>query len=255
MQSEFGLAKTFLSLSGIISGGWRIKNINHFISVSSYVFDRTQEKFPSLRNQVIPNFLNPDQFREESNAATISFELPKKYFLYIGVLSNFKGVPDIIEGFKIAWDQSPELHDNHLLIMGPENPASSFKSIPHKNIQVITFPPRADVVKAIFSCQALIVPSRCPDACPTVILEGLSALKPVIGTDVGGIPDLLAGVKNTFVIPPNSPKTIADLFVSLNSEDSVGLQPEFPTRYLPLAPTEVVEAIVDIYQAASKSGN
>lgn len=55
----------------------------------------------------------------------------------------------------------------------------------------------------------LIVPSLKSEGTPTVILEAMSSGRPVIGTDVGGIPDIIESSNSGIVIPPSDPQALA----------------------------------------------
>lgn len=63
----------------------------------------------------------------------------------------------------------------------------------------------------------LIVPSTCQDAQPLVMMQAMSTGTPVIGTRVGGIPEILVGDFKEFIALPNNPSSLAEkinLFVS-----------------------------------------
>jgi glycosyltransferase involved in cell wall biosynthesis len=65
-------------------------------------------------------------------------------------------------------------------------------------------------IKRLFyeSCLVVVVPSL-HDTLPTVILEAMTYGKPVIATNVGGIPIMVKNWKNGFLVPPRDKMSIS----------------------------------------------
>ena len=249
-KREYGLVKSIMALVGIFSGLRRLKRVSKFISVSSYVKQRTDDYYEAVENQVIPNFLDPRKLVEERPVSG-SFDLPDKFILFIGVLSPFKGPDDLIEGFIDARERTAGLSDTELLILGKPHPEKVYTSLPEFNITVVNSPPREHVIEALFNAALLVVPSRVQDACPTVVLEGVAAGIPIIATHVGGIPDLLENQPNSWLIEPYSPEQIAGKLIELDQLEVLSIPPrhsKIPNGYLPLDPKSVTKKILALYQ-------
>ncbi len=45
--------------------------------------------------------------------------------------------------------------------------------------------------------------STCLDACPTTALEAMACARPLVGSRIGGITDLIADGETGFLVPPN----------------------------------------------------
>jgi glycosyltransferase involved in cell wall biosynthesis len=103
-------------------------------------------------------------------------------FLFLGRLSAEKGVALLLD----AWARQPA---GTLRIVGdgPLRPLVESRS------DVVFLGPqdRAGVRAAMRDSAVLLVPSTWHDVLPTVILEALAAGRPVLGTDLGGIPYLV----------------------------------------------------------------
>lgn len=64
-----------------------------------------------------------------------------------------------------------------------------------------------DLERMILQSPAMVVPSTWHEVSPLVIYQAMSLGVPVIGSDVGGIPDLL-GEDRGFLVPPGDPTTL-----------------------------------------------
>jgi glycosyltransferase involved in cell wall biosynthesis len=55
-----------------------------------------------------------------------------------------------------------------------------------------------------------VFPSVWPDPCPTVLKEALAFKKPVVASNVGGIPEIIKHEYNGLLVPPNDPAGLAE---------------------------------------------
>ena len=65
-----------------------------------------------------------------------------------------------------------------------------------------------DAMKIIKSSSMVVVPSRM-ESLPTTVKEAFYLNIPVIGTDVGGIPELIINNETGIIIPPENPSKLA----------------------------------------------
>jgi glycosyltransferase involved in cell wall biosynthesis len=61
----------------------------------------------------------------------------------------------------------------------------------------------------------LVVPSIWPEPCPTVVLEALAWGRPVIASQTGGLPDLVAHGRTGLLVPPGDPTALAGALTTL----------------------------------------
>src|SRR6185437_7900373 len=65
-----------------------------------------------------------------------------------------------------------------------------------------------EVPQWISAFDVLCLPSR-REGCPNVVLEALASGRPVVASEVGGVPELLRG-DNRILVPPDRPDALAD---------------------------------------------
>ena len=71
----------------------------------------------------------------------------------------------------------------------------------------------------IFVLPSIVTETGETEGLGTVLLEAMSAGLPVIGTDVGGIPDIIEDEKNGLLVPERSPEAIRDAVLSLAGDE------------------------------------
>jgi glycosyltransferase involved in cell wall biosynthesis len=80
--------------------------------------------------------------------------------------------------------------------------------------------PKKQLASEYLSSHAVCVPSR-SDPFPTVVLEAMAAGRPVIGTDVGGIPFAVENEKSGLLVPVNAPEKLAGTLEALKRNPDV----------------------------------
>lgn len=148
------------------------------------------EKGPPRR--VIPNGLKPEDFDEQpANADAANF-------LFVGELRALKGVDVLIEALARMIATTPV----RAVIVGAGPEAETFKAQAHQlGLDAhIVFPGALPARDAFPLGHCLVVPSRA-ESFPYVVLEAGAAEKPLIATDVGGIPEIVAGTQTKLIAP------------------------------------------------------
>ena len=74
-----------------------------------------------------------------------------------------------------------------------------------------------DAMKIIKSSRMVVIPSRM-ESLPTTVKEAFYLNVPVIGTDVGGIPELIKNNETGIIIPPENPSKLAQAVNELLSD-------------------------------------
>lgn len=175
------------------------------------------------RIELIPDSVDSSVFKPLSKNGLLSrkkFNIPNKTFLvlFLGRLASNKGLPYLFSAFKEV--KTP---DKKLLIVGKENPAffdttyKYYTSIAQKigvsdEMVFAKNLTEKEVVDAINSSDVLVLPSIASEAFGLVLIEAMACSKPVIGTSVGGIKEVVIDGFNGFLVPP---KRIDELTVAL----------------------------------------
>jgi glycosyltransferase involved in cell wall biosynthesis len=163
----------------------------------------------SRRITVIPNAVDTDYFKPDQDPS------PKPpAVLFMGRLVREKDPLNLLEGFRLAAQAVPEA-TFEIIGNGP------FKSEIEERIRryslgsrIKLLPASADVRPAFRKASGFTLPSA-SEASPNVIIEAMAMGLPVVGTGVGGIPELIEHGRTGFLVHPGSPQQLADALVHL----------------------------------------
>lgn len=136
----------------------------------------------------------------------IESKKPKKEYeiidiLYMGSLESHKGVPTLIEAFKNIKNENIKLH---ILGKGMEEYNLKEMSKDDKRIFFHGFVKGKELQNFHENANMVIVPSICYDNSPMVIYESFMNGIPVIGSKIGGIPELIEPGINGLLFEPGS---------------------------------------------------
>ena len=178
--------------------------------------------------ELIPDSVDLTVFMPKQKNSLTSrkkFGIPEKAFLvlFLGRLASNKGIPYLFSAFK-----GIKKPDKKLLLVGKENPAffdttyKYYASIAQKigvSADLIFAKNLAEkeVVDIINSSDVLVLPSIASEAFGLVLIEAMACSKPVIGTSVGGIKEVIIDGFNGFFVPP---KKTDELTVALELLDN-----------------------------------
>ncbi|MCR5652401.1 MAG: glycosyltransferase [Ruminococcus sp.] len=139
----------------------------------------------------------------------------ESYYLYFGRLSEEKGVPTLV---KAVGKDIPL----YIVGTGPVEPELK-KYISDNNldnIKMLGFRSGQELYDLVGNAKAVVLPSEWYENGPYSAIEALSMSRPIIGADIGGIPELIKG--NGFLFESGNAedlrKRIIDLD-NLNSDD------------------------------------
>jgi glycosyltransferase involved in cell wall biosynthesis len=184
----------------------KLKRINKIIAVSPSEKNSFVKLTGIDKNQidVYPNAINIEEI-ESADSQTIrklkSHYKNKKLILFVGRIIKTKGIDILIE----AVAKLKNKDGFHLLIIGPITDDHYYHQLQDqitqlnvKNMVTIDQLNRKDVIAAFHACDIFVLPTR-GEVFGIVLAEAMAAGKVVIGTKVGGIPDLIKDKQNGFL--------------------------------------------------------
>jgi glycosyltransferase involved in cell wall biosynthesis len=127
---------------------------------------------------------------------------PEGDILYVGRLVKTKGIQNLIE----AYSKINSIGKRKLIIIGEGNSKQNLKqlSVLLKLDKKVIFMGKKTNLKKYYSRASLVVvPSIWPEPFGIVIIEAMSYGIPVIGSNIGGIPEIINNNKTGYLVKPN----------------------------------------------------
>ena len=190
------------------------------ISVANEYEKKIFEKFDQTSKiEVIRNGINLETMKTKTDNFKKKHGIVLPFVLFIGRFSKVKGIDILLHAIKILKDQ-PELENICFVIMGVDfgfqnqmvQMINDF-GIKQK-IHLITNPSREDVIAAYSESEFLVLPSRW-ELSPLTPLEGFAFKKPVISTNVHGIPSTITDRKNGILVKNEDFHELAEAIMEL----------------------------------------
>ncbi|GAC1364688.1 MAG: glycosyltransferase family 4 protein [Ktedonobacteraceae bacterium] len=171
------------------------KAVDMFIPVSGAVAAHTQLAHHKAPYRVIHNFVpsNVDTLYDDSDPRLS--QLPQEdYLLFVGDVRRDKGVDVLFQAYAGIQHAPP------LALIGKMG-SDLTVSAPPNSVNLQSWPHKA-VMSALRRSSLVIVPSVCADACPTVAIEAMAMGRPIIGSRIGGLTDIVADGETGLLVPP-----------------------------------------------------
>lgn len=192
------------------------QNLIHFVTCSHWL-KTLADKSSLLKNAPVRHIPNPidTNFYKVSHKTVLQkkYHLQEnKFWLLFGAMNiadKRKGFLYLKESLEILKNQYPEIQEDlHLLVFGKSSEEMlASLSYPTHNLGVIK--EQEKMVEAYNLANAFIIPTL-EDNLPNTVLESLACQTPVLGFEVGGVPEMVTHQENGFLATYKNSKDLAE---------------------------------------------
>lgn len=176
--ADGSLAKSAIMYLEAVFQRWRgsYEDISCFIAPSQFMADSIAHRIPAERITVLYNGVTVDESRPENGDGN--------YVLYLGRLSHEKGVETLLKAHAAsgaAWQ----------LVIAGGGPLAEELAARYPRAQFLGHVSGTKLQDTINQASLVAVPSEWHENCPMSVLEAMANGKPVVGSRMGGIPELV----------------------------------------------------------------
>lgn len=189
---------------------------------------------PACATRIVPNGLAPEEF------GVIEAHADAADFLFVGELRHLKGVDVLLRA--VAQVRARRAVSAVIVGAGPDAAKYTREAAGHGLDGVVTFKGPMPAREAFRLGRALVVPSRA-ESLPYIVLEAAAARLPLLASDVGGIPEIIAGT-DTDLLPPGDADALAHAMLAV-LDDPLAAQERASRLREAVAARFTIEAMAD----------
>jgi glycosyltransferase involved in cell wall biosynthesis len=182
--------------------------VDIFISPSVFARDRlVKGGYPAERIRVVPNCVTAAVYEPRYE--------PGANMLYLGRLSREKGLDVLVRAAALSGVPTQIVGE------GPQRPElERLIAETRAPVELLGYRQGDELADAVRSARAVVMPSRCHDNAPLAVIEAMAWGKPVVGSHVGGIPELVRDGVDGVLVPYDDPPALAEVLTRLAGDDN-----------------------------------
>jgi glycosyltransferase involved in cell wall biosynthesis len=184
--------------------------VDLFLCPSRFIRDKYLSwGFPAAKLRRLPNFVDLDLWHPRH----LSQATPKDAYLFFGRISREKGLRTLLDaqsrwekGYRSGKVTEPPLR---LLVAGTGPCEGNLRAravqLELESVEILGNLDRPGLLRALGRSRFSVLPSECYENAPMAALEALACGIPVVGTNLGGIPEMIEDQVTGVVVPPQNP--------------------------------------------------
>ncbi len=180
--------------------------VDVFISPSRFLKDKLREMGFKREIVYLPNFVNVDEFEPQ-------YEPKEKTIIYFGRLSREKGLFTLIEGVKdldVKLKIMGEGPVRESLELGVRSRELGVRSEGVGDVEFLGYKAGKDLKDEIRKSMFVVVPSEWYENNPRSIIEAFALGKTVLGSNIGGIPELIKDKERGLLFEPQNKEDLRE---------------------------------------------
>jgi glycosyltransferase involved in cell wall biosynthesis len=232
-------------------------NINIFITGSNFARLKLAENRDFNLNQIvnIPNTIIPRKIVESPESIKQRLKLSNEDIVFgnVALLTERKGHTVLIDAFNLLRDKVHEYDKVKLVIEGTGEEEQKLKNIVaslklNNNILLIGSQEHIFDIYNIFD--VFVLSSISNEDMPNVIIEAMSLGKPIIGTNLAGIPEEIENNVNGFIVNVNNAEDLSEamlkFIVDKNLIQKMGIKSKeiFDNKF---EYSEIIKSFINLY--------
>lgn len=187
-------------------------------AVSAFTVEKVRQAAPGKRIVTFPGYTDVELFLSAPDRS--EDRSPTHTVLFVGSLIYLKGIHNLVKAMAPVCVTRPLAR---LIIVGKGEYRGELEGLVERLglSGKVTFTgelPPSLLREQMWKCRTLVLPSL-TEGLPRVLLEAMACGKPVIGTAVGGIPELIEDGVNGLLVPPDDVEALTGAIEKLLADE------------------------------------
>lgn len=217
------------------------RHVDHFVAVSDFLRRKMIEHDVVVPEDVstVHNFVDPDRFEPSTRRG--------EHVLYFGRIAPEKGVRTLVEA-------AAPLDDVPLLIAGTGAQRRMLEAEVERrgldHIRFVGFQSGDDLWDLVRRSICTVLPSEWYENCPMTVLESMACARPVVGADIGGVPELIDDRIDGRLVPSGNVEALRDALAWMHTHRQEAIEMGRSGRRkveAQFSPERHYEQILDVY--------
>ena len=242
-------------------GRWAMRGADRVVAVcDAFARDLRAAGVPdariSLRHNFVLPFSLPPVAEVDALRARLGIPADAQVMLAVGRLSPEKGHADLLEAVALVKQQDPVA--NFRLVIAGEG--SERANLERQRTALglessVLLPGQQADVRPFYALAGMVVLPSHSEGSPNVLLEAMSAGRPIVATEAGGIVEIASHGATAWTVPARNPRALADAVLHLRRHPELAhrLAAEAQKEAARFTPEAYVEAMLEIYRGALQS--
>jgi len=187
------------------------KNVKFFVAPSN-----------ALKSKIAASGIQEDKLKLLPNFAHVGSFVPAyeatDYLIYFGRLAEEKGLLTLLESMR-------KYGSGRLVIVGDGPLAHTLQRTVVEqelsNVQLIGHKSGAELRDLIRGARATVLPSQWYENCPISVIESYASGTPVLGANIGGIPEMIEDGRTGLLFEPFSPEDLLAKIEHIYGDDAL----------------------------------
>jgi len=176
--------------------------------------------------EVIPNGVDVERFRpsprDEALAGTLGLSVEDQIVVMVGRLVGWKGVQDLLRALPEVKKRVGRVKG---LVIGDGEHRGELERLSRslgleETVIFVGAVPHEELPRYLSLAHVLVQPSLGEEVFGIAMLEAMACGLPVVGTRIGGIPEVVAEGETGFLVQPRNPRGLAEAVSRLLSDKS-----------------------------------
>jgi glycosyltransferase involved in cell wall biosynthesis len=222
-----------------------LSRVKLIIAPSKYMMQATKQDFPRTpMTQVYNGIVLPRQASlPRSSHPTV---------LYVGRLEAVKGVDHLIEAFSVVRQTLPNCQ---LRVIGDGGQLTALKRRTQQlgltaDVEFPGWVKPQRIAQEYAAATVVAIPSIWPENLPTVAIEALAIGRPIVGSNTGGVAELVEDGVNGFVVEPGDEPGLAKALDAILSDSRLlkGMAKASAIKSGAFNKERFVDQLIDVYK-------